>query len=77
MQQVQLISECCVFHDHDFSVSGKNFLWVELHGNDMARNTQASESYAGTLHECHILQNSVSMKIHGIRNIQTQRKFTV
>ena len=45
-----------------FSINGKNFLRVELHGNDMARNTLVSESYihcmhtlyAGTLRECHI-----------------------
>ena len=47
-----VLFEYCVFGDHtghDFTICGKNFLWVELHRNDMAQNTLESRSYAHTL----------------------------
>ena len=51
---------------------------MELHRSDMARNTLESGSYAGTLHTYHInLQNIVSVKIYGIRNVQTEVQSTV
>ena len=39
---------------HCVTMCGKNFLWVELHGNGTALNTQESGSHADTLRECHI-----------------------
>ena len=39
---------------HCVTMCGKNFLWVELHGNGTALNMQESGSHADTLRECHI-----------------------
>ena len=62
----------CVFHDHAFSVISKNFLWVEFHANFTAQNTLKSRSYKGTFAWVSYLQNAISMKIHGIRNIRME-----
>ena len=59
------------------TMCGKNFLWVGLHGNGTALNTQESGSHADTLRECHICRTQFSVIIHAIRSVQTQLQSTV
>ena len=44
----------CTSCEHRFSISGKNFLWVEIHKSYTAQKMLESRSYAGTLRESHI-----------------------
>ena len=51
VQQIAVPFEYYLFHEHTGHETrlSKNFLWVELHGNDTPRNTLESRSYACTL----------------------------
>ena len=51
---ISVLFEHCVFCEYAFSITGKNILWVELHGNYTAQNMLKYRSSMGTLHESHI-----------------------
>ena len=54
--------EHCVFCEHAFSITGKNFLWVELHENYTAQNMLEYRSSMGTLREYHICRTQLPGK---------------
>ena len=51
--------QLCLNIAYCVTVCGKNFLWMELHGNDTANNTQEYGRHAGTFRECHTAYRTV------------------